>query len=368
MPIHVGSVVRGTLPGSFRRRALIASIDDASNDTENKNLCLIWEDEAPKAIGGTFLVTPTIHDEEEESPLEESVVPVSSVSELFDFEKELPLTKGDSTIGDSTTLKTVEYWKECGDKLLRERDPGAAASFYEQALKQTSKIHVGSTVLVQHSSKEGASSIKSADVDCLNEDESTLDISMEDDGSESTVPMNHVRLSLDPKQSELQERILLNLSRCLLLLAEQCSSSRRSVYLQSARLGCSLALAIPSPVKAESSLLLRSKAYLASNKFSQALSDVRALLSKDPKHHEGVKLLQEIERQKLTLAKTNKRLAKNVSRWVQTAMNHNPPNAVSSSLQIEPAQHENTPKVPWMSLIIAVLVALVLQRILVEEK
>jgi hypothetical protein len=127
-------------------------------------------------------------------------------------------------------------------------------------------------------------------------------------------------LGIDPSLADLQERIILNLTRCLLQLADQCPGHRRKAYLQSARLGCTMALALPEATRQESSLLLRSKAYAASNKFPQALADVRQVLSLNPNNSEGQKLVKDVERQKAAVAQTNKRLAKDVSQWVQTAM------------------------------------------------
>jgi tetratricopeptide (TPR) repeat protein len=354
MEIRIGVTVRATMPKSqYRRRALVTSIQDDDDAAVSCSYCLLWEDERPKAIEGTFIVSPHFRDDHgnNSSPLKsgegEGVVARSEISELLSFELDhnddfsMPPTMMDKEDGDRSSnsnnilvpllhdkSKSATYWKECGDVLLREKDASAAVAFYELALKRTSRVQVGSTVLVQRKSeKAGGSAIVRADVDCINKDENTIDLTMEEDeddpdaqDAEQTVPVKHVRLGIDPSLADLQERILLNLTRCLLQLADQCPGHRRKAYLQSARLGCTMALALPEATRQESSLLLRSKAYAASNKFPQALADVRQVLSLNPNNSEGQKLVKDVERQKAAVAQTNKRLAKDVSQWVQTAM------------------------------------------------
>jgi tetratricopeptide (TPR) repeat protein len=406
MPIRIGSTVRATMPKSqYRRRALVVSIhaddecrkhDDHDDATASSpSYCLLWEDEAPKPIEGTFIVSPEINetDGKQSSPLlssssgeEEVVVARTEISELFEFEGHDFLQTSrptmmsedvDSSSRNSALLlhkdKSATDWKECGDVLLREKDAAAAVGFYELALRRTSRVRVGSTVLVQRANKAGPSAIVRADVDCINKDDNTVDLTMEDnDGEEEeTVPAKHVRLSIDPDLADLQERILLNLSRCLLQLADQCPSHRRSAYLQGARLGCTMALAIPDATKPESSWLLRSKAYAASNKFPQALVDVQHVLSMNPNNLEGQKLLNDLEHRKAAVAKTNKRLAKDVSQWVQSAMMNQ---EASSAEQPVSARHDyesasetqwrQSPNavpaahLPWPSLMMLVLVAI----------
>jgi tetratricopeptide (TPR) repeat protein len=403
MPIRIGSIVRATMPKSqYRRSALVVSIQDDERrkhddhdeaTASSPSYCLLWEDEAPKAIEGTFIVSPEIKETDgnqssSSNGEEEVVVARTEISELFEFEGHdflrstsrptMMNEEADSSSRNSALVlhkdKSATEWKECGDVLLREKDAAAAVGFYELALRRTSRVRVGSTVLVQRANKAGPSAIVRADVDCINKDDNTVDLTMEDndDGAEETVPAKHVRLSIDPNLADLQERILLNLSRCLLQLADQCPSHRRSAYLQGARLGCTMALAIPDATKPESSWLLRSKAYAASNKFPQALADVQNVLSMNPNHLEGQTLLKDLERRKAAVAKTNKRLAKDVSQWVQSAMmnqeassaeqpvsaRHDYENASETQWRQSPNAAPAPHHLPWPSLMMLVLVAI----------
>jgi hypothetical protein len=65
---------------------------------------------------------------------------------------------------------------------------------------------------------------------------------------------------------------------------------------------------------------LRSKAQAALSKFSHAKADLKRLLSLDPTNKEGQLLAQKIERQKLIQQRTDKRLAKEVCKWADTAI------------------------------------------------
>ena len=138
-----------------------------------------------------------------------------------------------------------------------------------------------------------------------------------------------------PDNGRLQERILLNLARCMLQLAEVPTLlvQRRPLYLRGAVLACTLAISVTcfhnnadddadsdavSPTH-KSALLLRSQAQAKLSKYPHAKADLKQLLVLDPQHREGKKRLHNLEKQQMQKQKTDKRLAKDFCQWVGTA-------------------------------------------------
>eukprot|EP00536_Pseudo-nitzschia_multiseries_P001126 jgi/Psemu1/282804/fgenesh1_pg.14_\ len=140
----------------------------------------------------------------------------------------------------------------------------------------------------------------------------------------------------------LQERILLNLARCMLQLADL-DATNRPKYLKSAVLAATLVLTLSShrqptaaaatttaavastpgdavlPGTSETALVLRCKAYGGLSKWKNALSDARQLVARGTDPEQGKKLFAGIERKKAIRAKTDKKLAKDICRLVQSA-------------------------------------------------
>lgn len=383
----VGRTVRARLPDHPKatRRAVIATLQDDS-------ACVLWEDEAPKSlpVGNAlpakkarfltrpFLVTPYPAKSNEHDTSQEEIESTCLLSELLDL---LEFEKEQSSSDNGITAPT-QVWKERGDQLLRLGDASAAIPYYEVALKLTSTLQIGSSVLVK-----AAGHAKVAEIDCLDEDESTIDVSFVDSGVEKSVSEKEILLCiLEPDEDHLQERILLNLARCLLQLGDTSTagSGERSKYLKSAVLACTLVLALASfhsenendhvlTNTEKSALLLRGQAQAGLQKFPHAVADFKKLLKSDPDNKQGRKLLQKLDYQKAKLAKTDKRLAKEVSRWVQTVMNNDSSDdSVSGSGETKLIEHRpetrNTPHaplsatIPWFTLLAAVLLAWLVQK------
>jgi hypothetical protein len=171
-------------------------------------------------------------------------------------------------------------------------DVSAASAFYELALQCcSSKVEIGKTILIK---VEGYAKV--AEVECVEENLS-MDVTSVETGEERTVQEKDVLLWVqEPDPNHLQERILLNLTRCLLQLAEVTSlpQQHRPLYLRSAVLGCTLVLALAEFYKTKdsdekeatstekTSLLLRSQAYSNMNKFPHAMADAKGLMTLDP--------------------------------------------------------------------------------------
>ena len=383
-----GGVVR-------RRRAVIATLNqqqqpqeqqDDDDDDDNgatiitQTACLLWEDEAPqqqqqclfpqgqnnsstttssssssnhgskrKCRKKRFLLAPSFEvsqkvdnavDDAEEG---EATVPISDLSPLLDFEvvvgshvidkKKKSSSKDENNEERGKNETSVKVWKNRGDQLLRLGDAAAAVSFYEMALQLSSVLEVGGRVLLR---RQGGGGIVVGEVDCVEEQDGTVDITIPKTGQERTMDEEQILLCVleGDEEEQLQERILLNLSRCFLQLAEITTVfSRRPAYLQSAYLACSLAICINSlreendnlnkgmMATTRTALLLRSQAYASLGKHAYAIADMKRLLKLDPQHKEAKRRLRDFEQQKVEQAKNEKKLVKEVCRWVQNATN-----------------------------------------------
>ena len=316
----VGSIVRAK-KGSKRCRAMIATIGGSGGAIETNiptPLCLLWEPIYPQKISSKFLITPKSINSEAEQ--EEVTVGVDAVEGLLPFEDD-PC---------SNELETsIATWKDRGDQLLRLGDVSAAASFYEKALSDSSLVSIGGSVVI---SVEGFPRI--AEVDCSDEDDGTIDVTLVHNGDEATVPESSILLGLlEPDLDLLQERILLNLARCMLQLADL-DAVNRPKYLKSSVLATTLAITLSLfrqedneslPTNAETALMLRCKAYSSLSKWSKATADAKKLIKSGggSAKEQGQKLLAGIERKKKIQFKKDKKLAKDICRLVQSATDAN---------------------------------------------
>jgi tetratricopeptide (TPR) repeat protein len=402
----VGETVRATPPSTdcptkalrrCRRRATIATIEDGC-------ALLLWEDEAPWSIISSsnrpagalkkkFLVAPSFA--KQHVVIESTaVLLLRDLCPILDFERKggccccYPIVDtgcSSSACISGNQLDAVELWKGRGDALLRLGDAAAALSFYEVALMMSSSIQIGGSVLLLMG---GGGNVVVGEVDCINEEEGSVDITLAESGEERTVKGSEVKLCvLEDDKECLQERVLLNISRCLLRLAETTESlARRPHYLRSAYVGCTLALSIESMLQngsdkcnvvsstAATALLLRCQAYTKLNKYPYAIADMKRLLVLDPHHKEANRRLANLERQKDEQARTDKRLAKEVCKWVEQATTTSESSSVNaidqSSIEertlakqtvrdVEriPTKNLDGYMIVWISLVMAVLLA-----------
>jgi hypothetical protein len=333
----VGATVRVELPRqTICRRAVVSTLLETATKTcgaaaNEKEVCILWESQTPRPLVGTFLVAPDrLSRESSDEEDVEVAVPIHQISHLFPFETE-DYCQAMNTSSSSSTSDSVSLWKDHGDQLLRIRDACAALPYYEAALWFGAKVQVGATVLIKLSGRAVL-----AEVDYLEND--SVDITIVETVAEQSVAKRDILLSiLDPDMGHLQERTLLNLTRCLLLLAETAATTNnknRPFYLRSAVLGCTLAIEIASFHKKEqhddndkaltdtetTALLLRSQAQAELIRFPHAFADVKRVLADNPEHKEGCKALQTLHRRKALQVKADRKLVKSVSRWVQSAI------------------------------------------------
>jgi hypothetical protein len=373
--LQVGFVVRAPLPNhpNALGRALVLTDPDEQDNT----VCLLWEiAPTPKSISisssskKTFLITPLMHPPKNIEQ-EETTISSQDVKPLLPFE--------DSCIADDDSL-TVAEWKDRGDQLLRLGDASAAASYYEMALSKSSNLQIGSTVITKIGGYP-----KLAEVDCVEVD--SLDVTLVESGEESTITHSQILLCLlEPDAEKCQERILLNLARCLLQLADldHATSESRPKYLKAAVLACTLALTVISfasgdepdiPANSQTAWILRAKAQAALSKWPHALSDAKKVVKAG--HKQGRKLLDDIERQQRQKVKTDKKLAKEICKWVETATS----DSVSDD-QVAPKEdiNDSTPKerttnapsfsIPsWLQFVLLPLMAaLLIQKLLASNQ
>jgi len=303
--IQVGSVVRAPRGVSkLKGRAVVALVQE-----EDETACILWEDLAPRPLQGNrplpFIVTPMVPRSKEER---EDTIGLSDTCPLLDFEQ-------DPSASDETDVKV---WKERGDELLRLGDASAAIPHYEAGLAISSVLQVGSTGLVV-SQKDV---IQVAEVDYL--EDGNADVTIGDE--ERTITESEIKLCFLAGQESLQVRILLNLTRCLLQVAELEDSQMSAYYRRSAATACSMALAILDSLEDDdveslhaTALLLRSKAYASRSKWKSAMADAQSLTTSHPNYKEGRTWLPQLESQMTRQQKTNQKLAKSMCAWVQNA-------------------------------------------------
>ncbi len=304
---------------TIARRSVVATLPD------DGCISLVQDDLTPAPLigRGNFLIAPTIHSGSPQ--VDDCEVDPSNIMPLLEFE----------VVGDTTHTNegNIAVYKEYGDKLFRIKDYTSAISYYEAALHFVSLVFdVGSVLVVRRS---GYSVI--AEVDCLEND--TYDVTFQSDNDEANISRKEIIMSLwTLDTSFLQSKILLNLSRCLLNLADFVSfrdlgKASCQELRQSAVLGCSAAITICEYHSVEASVsslseldsliekarIVRSRAFLGLRKYPNAIADSKKVLFRNPTHCEAQGILNEIKAAHAYAKMVDKKLSKEVCRWVQKA-------------------------------------------------
>eukprot|EP00934_Nitzschia_sp_Nitz4_P004332 Nitzschia sp. Nitz4//scaffold122_size67431//56707//57835//NITZ4_006095-RA/size67431-augustus-gene-0.54-mRNA-1//1//CDS//3329534433//4322//frame0 len=315
---QVGCIVRAPRQGqasdSKKQRPVLGRATIAT--IQGDLVSLVWEPCIPRPGAGDtrFLIAPNLESSSKSSELNETDMSLSQIQLLLPFENAAVCEK------DVTT----EVCKDQGDQLLRLGDPTSAILYYEQALQLSSAdLSIGSTVIVK---QKGFPVI--AEIDCVDESDSTLDLTILETDQEETVRSSQVLISVLPSDPDhLQERILLNLTRCLLQQAPL-DVPHRHKYLASAVLASTLVLSISSFREestgklsewAQTALVLRIKASCGLSKWSHATADAKRLQREG--NSQGATLLESIASQKRIQQNKDKKLVKAMSRLVQSATN-----------------------------------------------
>jgi hypothetical protein len=338
---QVGSVVRAPWPDHEKSmgKAFVAIVQD------DETVVLLWEPLPPQPIPSQlqfpssnrpFLVAPLIPTKEQEM---ETTAPVKDVKRLLPFEE----TGGDDK------CKDVAVWKDRGDQLLRLGDASSAVSYYEIALRNSSLLQIGGTIII----KVGGH-LKLAEVDCIDDD--SVDVTIVETDDETTIPIALIMLCVqDPDPDHLQERILLNLARCLLLLVDV-DVPNRPLYFKAAVRATTLTFTMASfhnrsdenntlTANAQMALVLRVRAQAGLSKWAHARQDAKRLIKVG--HKDGQKLLADLERQQKNQVKTDKKLAKAVSQWVHTATSQSvSDDQQQDNPQLEETEQDSSPRTP----------------------
>jgi len=308
---HVGSIARvpRTKNDKPLGKATIATFHEEGEGT----VTILWESTVPQPLSSTsFLVTPKL----QRRPLqedEETTMELSRLCSLLDFEYDDELQKIDDSTNDA-----IETYKDRGDQLLRIGDPTSAIPYYELALTRSSVVSVGASILC---SVQGYPKV--AEIDCIEED--TLDVTFVDSGEDKTISRSDILICIYENKELWQERILLNLTRCLLQQAD-IDPSNRAKYLKAAVLACTLVLSLQSFHHDDSekssdihltAIQLRVKAYMSLSKWPHAIADAKRLTKLGLS--QGRKLLDSIEREKKYQEKRDKKLVKAITQLIATA-------------------------------------------------
>ena len=365
---HVGATVR--VPRSQGLPKATGKATIATIQTEENTAFVFFEPLAPRPLSASssealpsensddskirpkrrlrrsFLVTPLIKKQSSSGNEQEieATVDISDIMELLNFEQEDDaILKGITWSSEANNIENISIMKERGDKLLRLGDPSTACSYYEIALHLSSILQIGCCVVVREKGHT-----KVADVDCLEED--GIEVTMVDSEEEKVVQEKDIVLCIlhndnMEEDGHKQERILLNLTRCLLQLAEvakhqELASERRPRYLRSAVLAATIALTIAEHHKDENdahvviltsleqtAFLLRSQAQAGLSKFQNAIADMKQLLGCDPQNKQGQKQMQSLQAQMQRQKQVDKRLIKSMCKLVSAATD----NPVSSA-------------------------------------
>ena len=264
----------------------------------------------------------------------EAVVPLSAISALLPFEDSL------ERAADETAVAYAERCKSEGNSLYKLRDASAAAARYADganALQQDAPVAIGGRALVKCGNR-----VRGAFVTCM--DGATADVEYEraaatasstalaladdgdDDEAEEEDGVSLERITpIHPTHGALQCALTLNLARCAILRSDWNVAMVRAARAEriAAHDGgdeppdASLGLPLVAP---------RGRAPRRAGRFRRATALATLLLGAAARgvsaegERDARRLLRDIERQKGETQRSNRRLAKSVASWVQTAM------------------------------------------------
>ena len=197
--------------------------------------------------------------------------------------------------------------------------------------------------------REGHSTI--AEVDYIEENDgngtTSYDVTLLPAGDEATIDRKDILLAVWSKDDTFKQiKILLNLSRCLLKLADtdntrgnsscvgetnsSTTKTRKDKYRQRAVLGSSLALTLCEYHEPDGSdettldlmgkaRIVRGRAFIGMRKLRNATVDIKKVLAQNSTYREADFLLAEIKAIEQHSKSLDKKISKEVCRWVQTA-------------------------------------------------
>ena len=296
--LSAGSKVRVHLDG-FARRAMVSYIDE---------------------IDGTADILLNGCDEE-------ATVPIPSCHPLEPFETSDNAAAAD---GYSTPPEEPEGTEAAGNRfktqgttLFKLKDYEAAAEEYTKAVKcvKCDQLSPGVIALVKPLGRPTRScplEVRPALVLCV--DEGTADVQYLDDDSEEDGLNGSRLILLSPEYLMLVVGLYLNLARCFLNLdrpefsVQYCSRARAT----------GIAMQSNNEPKAEekivTALFLEAKSHVEAHMPKLAIAACEAALVLDPGNKDVTLLVKQIQRGKDRRAKSNKKIAREVSKWISDTM------------------------------------------------
>ena len=302
---------------------------------------------------------------------------LEEVDDVIDINKNI-INTTDSTSSSYKDIiakiqaRMIVGYKLKADQILKLHDPSCALLYYEMALHYSSRLQIGSSIIIKRSGRPII-----AEVDCITEGD-TIDITFVESGEEITITKKDVLLTLlTPSSSpfndntsttnggtieleHIQERILLNMSRCFTMLAQVDSYPEMTLrYYKAAILSCTLAItcfqyysqhcheeveynyttnadtnneisktrssaSYQTLQTEEKARYIRANAYMSIGMNQHAINDLQNIISRQnasSNQNDAKKMLCNL-RAKLEIQKRkDKKLAKEMCKWVDKATN-----------------------------------------------
>jgi hypothetical protein len=302
--LAVGATVRYTFPtrNQFSCRAIV--------------LCVATERDAD----GCLLADIELIDGDR-AGTEIAAASESQLRPLESFENKRPSIGLLTSIADDVASAHVEKCR--GNALFKLYDCWAALNFYACALARIRRAYpptIGATVLL---TREGERKITPADVYDVLDSGSALEVGILDSGGEELcqeeVPKSCIVTSLAPPESRnLQCALHLNIARCHLKISSRMSDG--GARARRAQWHCCVALATAcaapaNPAFKNKAIALRSRCLLALGRVNAARRDATRA-----GHTETSSLGKLVAKKAESRKKVNRKLAKEIGKWVEKAM------------------------------------------------
>eukprot|EP00629_Pelagomonadales_sp_RCC1024_P017866 CAMPEP_0119288988 /NCGR_PEP_ID=MMETSP1329-20130426/38202_1 /TAXON_ID=114041 /ORGANISM="Genus nov. species nov., Strain RCC1024" /LENGTH=314 /DNA_ID=CAMNT_0007289771 /DNA_START=148 /DNA_END=1088 /DNA_ORIENTATION=+ len=235
----------------------------------------------------------------------EATVPAASAAPLLDFEVTPPAPEKDS-------VDAAGRCKERGTALFKAKDWVAAASHYRAALGVLRRLYPLSCGALALCNSRGQLRVGTV-TDLADR---TVDV-MYDDGGEDDDELDRRKVlgvvAGTPEGRQVQLTTYLNLARC----------GTRAGRAKDAVACCTLAGGIAAfDAELAPHLLtckvLRARAHMAQKHLKQALRDAKAASELAPEDRNVVALNRDVEKMKKLALRENKKLAKEMTAWVET--------------------------------------------------
>lgn len=316
--LSIGKCVRIQVSSDRRRRATIQYVDEADGTVD-----VAFERTAreQQASGDRVRAEDVCEDE--------ATVPIAAVAPLEDFE-----VRDDSAVCKEFAddlYTAAAYYKDCANKLFKMQDFEAAADHYARVIEELRRFRAVSSaadcwVLVNHGGALVAGAVSVTDMPGQ-----IADVTLQSSTGAAQVVCGvpwRVLIPVHASQLQLQSSLYMNSARALSQLGRhQEAAQNLSVALGLWSADCqSTASHVSDSERHEQkakALFLRAKARLARLRVAPARADLKEALALDPPEAMCKQLRQlerEIELAQREQVRSNKRLAKEIAKFADSAM------------------------------------------------